>query len=364
MLRPWLAALPLLALACSSEASHGPDGGASGGAPGGASGGAAGGGATSPDGGASGAAGAPVDPGSTVPPAPSEGCGSAAAYEPGTTASQISFGAGSRTFRIHVPPGYDPNVPLPVVLMFHGGGGSGRQFEEVSADMDPIADREGFITVYPDGTGTLRTWNGGGCCGTAVAEDVDDVGFVRALLDHVETSLCVDQNRLFASGMSNGGILSHRLGCELADRLAAIAPVAGTDLTGTCNPARPIAVLHTHGTADGHVPWDGGEGCGPTVGIDFTSVPETIERWRTRNGCSTTKSVTFSQGDGSCETYAGCAEGADVTLCAVQGGGHSWPGGQPSADLVECPGNGEQSTTFFASEAAYAFFRAHPRRSP
>jgi polyhydroxybutyrate depolymerase len=311
--------------------------------------------------GSSEAGGAPADLGTLLPSAPSEGCNAAGVYEPGTTASEIRVGSDTRTFRIHVPEGYDPGVPLPVLLMFHGGGGSGRQFQEASAEMDPIADREGFVTVYPDGTGTLRTWNGGGCCGAAVTQNIDDVGFVRALLDHVEASLCVDRNRVFASGMSNGAILSHRLACELADRLAAIAPVAGTDLTTHCSPTRPIAVMHTHGTADGHVPWDGGAGCGPTAQVAFTSVPETIERWQARNGCSTTKSVTLTQGDGRCETYQACKAGADITLCTIDGGGHSWPGGQPPASLVDCPGNGGQSSTFHVSEAIWSFLREHPR---
>jgi polyhydroxybutyrate depolymerase len=163
--------------------------------------------------------------------------------------------------------------------------------------------------------------------------------------------------------MSNGGILSHRLACELADRIAAIAPVAGTDLTSTCNPTRPIAVMHTHGTADGHVPWDGGEGCGPTEGVSFTSVPETVERWRTRNGCSAEKSVSLTLGDGQCETYEACAAGADVTLCAIQEGGHNWPGGRPPAGLVDCPGNGGQSTSFHASVVIWSFLSAHPMRA-
>jgi polyhydroxybutyrate depolymerase len=363
-----------LCLACSSEAPRAPDED-SGGAPsgGGTAPGEGGGGAgassveqgagESGTGGAMGEAGAAPDDPLVVPRAESEGCGAMSAYEPGTTTSTLEVAGGSRAFRIHVPPGYDPATPLPVVLMFHGGGGSGRQFQEASADMDPIADREGFITVYPDGTGALRTWNGGGCCGAAVTQNIDDVGFVGALLDHVEASLCVDRNRFFASGMSNGGILSHRLGCELSERLAAIAPVAGTELTSSCSPTRPVAVMHTHGTDDGHVPWAGGQGCGPTSEVDFTAVPETLERWRARNGCAATTSVTFTQGNGSCATYEGCADGADVTLCSIDGGGHSWPGGKPAADLVECPGNGPQSSSFSASAAIWSFFSAHPRRA-
>jgi polyhydroxybutyrate depolymerase len=293
----------------------------------------------------------------------SSGCNGASVYGAGTSTGQIQPPGAVRTFRVHVPPGYDGTSPFPVVLMFHGGGGSGRQFEEASAEMDPIADREHFITVYPDGTGVLRSWNGGGCCAAAVQDQIDDVGFVRALIDHIGASLCIDERRVFASGMSNGAILSQRLGCELADRLAAIAPVAGTDMTSTCEPARPLPILEVHGTADGHVPFDGGEGCGPTS-VPFTSVPDTIERWRTRNGCGESHSVTFQEGDGTCETYAGCSAGADVTLCSIAGGGHNWPGGKPPADLAECPGNGFQSSTFMASEVAWRFFAGHPMPLP
>jgi polyhydroxybutyrate depolymerase len=265
-----------------------------------------------------------------------------------------------RTFRVHVPPGYDGSEPRPLVLMFHGGGGSGRQFEQASSRMNPIADREGFIAVYPDGSGALQTWNGGGCCGYAVTNDVDDVGFVSALLDHLEAALCIDTQRVFASGMSNGGIMSHRLACELAGRFAAIAPVAGTDLTASCMPARPVPVMQIHGTDDGHVPWDGGEGCG-LAGVSFTSVPDTMEGWRSRNGCTEMTAAYFAEGDGTCRSYVGCAEGADVVLCSIEGGGHNWPGGEPPAGLIECPGNGGQSTTFSASEAVWRFFAAHPR---
>jgi len=369
MVRTSLIAFTLCTIACSSEVPNSrPDD--SGGAPSGgtqwADAGSGGAGASSADegGATSGDAGAPADGGSIVPSVKSDGCGTSHDYEAGTTTGQVELASGSRTFRIHVPPGYEPNTPLPVVLMFHGGGGSGRQLQEASAEMDPIADREGFVTVYPDGTGALRTWNGGGCCGAAVTQNTDDVGFVSALLDHIEASLCVDRNRVFASGMSNGAILSHRLGCELAERLAAIAPVAGTDLTSSCRPTRPIPVMHTHGTADGHVPWAGGEGCGPTTDVDFTSVPETLERWRARNGCSMATRVTFTQGNGSCETYEGCAAGADVILCSIDGGGHSWPGGKPPADVVDCSGNGPQSASFFASEAIWKFFSAHPMQRP
>lgn len=293
---------------------------------------------------------------------PSAGCAAGGtAYPAGsTTVGEIVAGGMTRTFRVHVPPRYDGRAPLPLVLMLHGGGGSGRQLETASSRMSPIADREGFIAVYPDGTGArLRTWNAGGCCGSAVTNDVDDVGFVRALIDHLEAELCVDRRREFASGMSNGGLMSHRLACELSDRIAAVAPVAGTEMSPTCTPARPVAVMHIHGSDDGHVPWDGGEGCG-LAGVSFTSVPATMERRRTLNGCDATTTEVLAEGDGRCDGWDGCDEGADVVLCTVSGGGHSWPGGEPSADVVDCPADGEQSTTFVASEIIWRFFATHP----
>lgn len=308
-------------------------------------------------------------PDATAPDAgdtlPSAGCGSGGtAYPAGTTTiGEVVHGGLTRTFRVHVPPGYDGMAPRPIVLMFHGGGGSARQFEETSSGMSPIADREGFVAVYPDGTGRIQTWNGGGCCGSAVSGNVDDVGFTSAMLDHLEATLCIDRHRVFASGMSNGAIMSHRLGCELSERIAAIAPVAGTEMSPTCTPPRTVAVMHTHGSADGHVPFDGGEGCGP-AGVPFASVPATMERRRLLNGCDATTSRVFEQGDGTCEGYDGCDEGADVVLCTIAGGGHSWPGGEPAAGLIPCPANGGQSTTFLASEAIWQFFAAHGRALP
>jgi polyhydroxybutyrate depolymerase len=275
-------------------------------------------------------------------------------YRDGPRTGELAFMNTTRTFRVHLPRSYDPASPTPLVLMFHGGGGGGLQFEQASSRMDPVADREGFVAVYPDGTGVLKTWNGGGCCGYALENGVDDVGFVGALLDHLEASLCIDRRRIFASGMSNGAILTHRLACELSQRIAAIAPVAGSDNTAACSPRRPVPILEIHGTADGHVPWQGGEGCGPAK-VSFTSVPRTVERWRTRNACSGSATQTyFRQGDGHCEATRGCA--ADVILCAIEGGGHNWPGGEPPAGLVECPDNGFQSSTFAASEVVWAFF--------
>lgn len=291
---------------------------------------------------------------------PSAGCArSGSGYAVGTSTGTLNVAAAQRTFRVHVPPAHAARQPLPAVFMLHGGGGSGEQLQTQSARMDPIAEREGFVTVYPDGTGVLRTWNGGLCCGRAVSENIDDVGFIAALLDHLEAELCLDRRRVFAMGMSNGGLLSHRLACELSARIAAVAPIAGTLGVPRCEPVRPVPVLHVHGTRDGHVPYDGGSGCGPS-GATFTSVPDTLEIWRTRNGCAATTLPYFEQGEGRCTAYEACQ--APVVLCAIDGGGHSWPGGVGKEPVVACPEDGFQSETFLASEVAWRFFQANPLR--
>lgn len=296
-------------------------------------------------------------PGGAVP---SAGCSSTTSLTAGaTTELTLMHGGLERSFRVHVPSGYDGSAPAPLVLMFHGGGGSGRQLEERSSNMSPIADREGFVAVYPDGTGALlRTWNGGGCCGSAVTNDVDDVGFVGAMLDRLEAELCVDLSRFYASGMSNGGILSHRLACEIPERFAAIAPVAGAEMAPSCTPSVSVPLMHVHGSADGHVPPPGGEGCGP-AGVPFPPLADTMETRRVLNGCEATTEEAFVEGDGTCDAYTGCE--ADTLRCIIEGGGHNWPGGVPSTGVVDCPGDGIQSTTFVASEVIWRFFREHQR---
>jgi polyhydroxybutyrate depolymerase len=212
------------------------------------------------------------------------------------------------------------------------------------------------------GSGGVRTWNAGGCCGYAVDNDIDDLGFIAAILDRLEASTCVDSRRVYAAGMSNGSMMSHRLACELADRIRAIAAVAGTDMTLSCDPARPVPVLTIHGSDDANVPFDGGLGCG-LADVRFRSVPVTIARWNASDGCSGDVAATSAAGDATCSSYAKCAAGSDVELCVIAGGGHQWPGGlAPSASgLPGCP-FGYQSQSFSASQQMWRFFAAHPAR--
>lgn len=255
----------------------------------------------------------------------------------------LEHGGRTREFLVHVPDGYDANVPTPVVFDFHG-----RLFTATLqlglTGMRDVADDEGFIVVHAEGVG--RTWNGGVCCGEAAMDNVDDVGFVSAMIDELDAALCVDDRRVFATGMSNGGFLSHRLACELSDRIAAIAPVAGVLGIAQCAPSRAVPVFHFHGNDDNIVGYDGIRG--------YLSVADSMEGWVDRNGCGQASNVYFMQDDVTCEAWTGCNAGAEVRLCTIDGGGHTWPGGTP------LPGLGRTTNTIDASSLMWDFFEAHP----
>jgi polyhydroxybutyrate depolymerase len=279
--------------------------------------------------------------------APTGTCTGMASQPQGDTTWTIATSSGNRSALVHIPPGYDPTKATPLVLNFHGLAGSPSQEEGLTL-MDPEADSQGFLLVYPQGTGVIPSWNAGACCGTAAEDGVDDVGFVGTLLDTLESKLCVDASRVFATGMSNGGFLSHSLGCELSDRIAAIAPVAGVIGITTCNPSRPVPVIEFHGMEDPIVPYDGD----PAIG--YPSVADTIAGWVQRDGCQGMPMTTYDNGDATCVTYSQCSAGAEVTLCTISDGGHTWPGGTPFPLL------GNTSMDISATDAMWTFFQQHP----
>jgi polyhydroxybutyrate depolymerase len=241
----------------------------------------------------------------------------------GDTVVDLDLAGTTRQYRLHVPDGADGTMPLPLVLNFHGYTSNAGQQIALTRMIDE-ADARGFVVAHPEGTGLLRSWNAGPlCCGTAVSTDVDDVGFVRAMIDDIASRTCIDPRRVYSTGMSNGGFLSYRLACEAADVVAAIAPVAGVlgIPPGDCTPSRPVPIMHFHGTTDPLVPYDGGT-LNPTP-----SVAETIDGWASRNGCTDAPEITYDVGDTTCETRDECAGGAVVTVCTSEGEGHIWPGG-------------------------------------
>jgi polyhydroxybutyrate depolymerase len=285
-------------------------------------------------------------PGGDAPMATAITCTGKAAVTTRDDLWVMTSGGLLRSVAVHVPPSYDPTIGMPLVLDIHGFTSDAVQ-EQLLSGMPAKADAEGFVTMQPFGLGVPRSFNAGVCCGVAAATHVDDVAFISKLIDKASEELCIDPARIYVTGMSNGGFLSHRLGCELSERIAAIAPVAGTLGISSCQPSRPMPVMAFNGTADSLVPYEGS----PSLG--FMSVPDAFAGWAARDGCVGSPVVTFAQGDASCQTYDDCDGGAEVTLCTIDGGGHTWPGG------IAIPPFGKTSGDISATDAMWAFFQAH-----
>jgi polyhydroxybutyrate depolymerase len=235
------------------------------------------------------------------------------ALGPGDEQASLEHDGVTRSFIVHVPAGYDNTHPIPLVLNFHGATMTAA-LQQRTTGMDEKADEAGFVVVYPEGVD--RSWNAGACCGEAAANDTDDVGFARALVAYTRGRVCVDPKRIYATGFSNGGRMSYRLGCEAADLFAAIAPVAGTksfpdlDNSPGCAPQRPIPLLDIMGSADSRI----------------AAQPGQIAEWRELNGCTDAEAaVTYRAGQHACYSYQQCTAGTSVTYCIVDALGHAWP---------------------------------------
>jgi polyhydroxybutyrate depolymerase len=257
---------------------------------------------------------------------------------PGDYTFMLSHNGVDYGYDVHVPPGYDDAHRTPLVLNWHGLTSNSAQ-QAVFSGMNPVADAHNFIVVYPNAPD--NAWNAGSCCEGDTTRD--DMGFARALIDEVKTQACIDPRRIYSTGMSNGGFMSHRLACEAADIIAAVAPVAGVVGIPTCTPSRPIPVMHFHGTADPLVAYNGS-----ALTLN-ESVPQILQDWANRDGCKTGPTQTFQQADATCEQWTDCDGGVNVTLCSFEGEGHCWPG------TGFCP-FGAFTTTMNASEEMAKFF--------
>lgn len=274
----------------------------------------------------------------------------------------LVHGGLKRTYKVHVPSSYDRSVPMPLVLAFHGGGGSSEMMaNDSNYHLISKSDREGFIAVFPNGasrlrSGKLATWNAGNCCGYARDNDIDDVGFVKAIIDDLEKELNIDRLKIYAVGFSNGGMFCYRLASELPDIFRAIASVAGTDNYDGSMPSKPVSVLHIHAGDDGHVIFNGG--AGPDAFRDaskvtnFTSVPETVSRWVGRDRCEKNPQRVIDEEGVYCDLYSGCDGNAEVMLCVTETGGHSWPGGAKYRGKADLP-----SRAISATDTIWDFFR-------
>ncbi|MFM7056376.1 MAG: alpha/beta hydrolase family esterase [Planctomycetota bacterium] len=292
----------------------------------------------------------------------------AAQLGPGDHTRRLRVGSMDRRYLVHIPQSCDGKQPSPVVLVFHGGGGNPSGMVQLCG-MNAKADQAGFIVVYPYGTGrldnSLLTFNGGECCGYAKDNGIDDVGFTKALLDDLAKVVNVDADRVYATGLSNGGIMSHRLASELSDRIAAIAPVGGPLMLETLHNDRAVSVMQFHGTKDEHAPYAGGFGKGflGRNGITkFRSVESTMESWVRANGCNVKPAVTMlpDQADDGMrvtrKTWSGGRSGSEVVLIEIEGGGHTWPGRHPVASQL-----GESTMDISANDLMWEFFQRHPR---
>jgi polyhydroxybutyrate depolymerase len=225
--------------------------------------------------------------------------------------------------------------------------------------LSETADRSGFVVVYPNGTGTTSLflyWDAGGVRG----RPSDDVGYVAKLLDDLATVVNVDSRRVFATGMSNGAMMCYRLASELSDRIAAIAPVAGTMALETCRPCRPVALVHFHGTKDGLVLFNGPDERIPK-NLKFLSVEDSIRIWVKANGCPETpviESLPDRVEDGTevrMKTYGPGKENTEVVLYVIEDGGHTWPGREPPLPFL-----GKSTRDIAANDLIWDFFQRHP----
>jgi polyhydroxybutyrate depolymerase len=296
---------------------------------------------------------------------PSAGC-TGPPLAPGETTERLTSGGVDYTFFRHVPATYTGATPTPLVVDLHGYAESAAIHTQLSG-LGPFGDAHGFVTVTPQGPGAVPLWN------TTLGGP--DLAFIGALLDTVEATVCIDEARVFVAGMSNGAMMTSAVACEYADRVAAVAPVAGLTSFAGCHPSRPVPIISFHGTADGFVAYDGGygpsvaklpapDGSGRTLGdlgvltgAGPPSIPANLATWATLDGCSDAPpSQTAVTSDVTLIAYAGCA----VELYRVTGGGHAWPGSALSAAIENIVGPTTMSIS--ADELIWDFFVAHPLR--
>lgn len=271
---------------------------------------------------------------------------------PAATTQAIDVHGLRRTFHVYRPPGL--SGPAPLVIMLHGGFGTGTQAEQ-DYHWDATARVAHFVVAYPDGLD--RAWNaGGGCCGVPGRTGVDDVGFITRMVARISAEVRIDPDRIYATGISNGGLMAYRLAC--ATRIfAAIGPVAATELGGCRSPA-PVSVIHIHGTADRNIPYRGGTGQG-FAHIDGPAIPLLNARWRSIDHCA---APSVRSAGVLTTSVARCPGGRAVELITVRGAGHQWPGSVPAKPLaarllhLDPP-----STALNATQVIWRFFAAHHR---
>jgi len=316
-----------------AAAATGGRGGATGHGGTGASAGRAGSGGSGGLAGSSGASGSVGTGGSSGAP----GSCPANGWKPGDQQKLVlTFGGVDRTYDIHIPASYTGTTAVPLVMTIHGAHNTTAMVRSWSK-MNTVSDQNGFIVVYPQG---VDCWNAGFAISGCPAAP-DDVGFLKAVVAEVESHACIDPKRVYATGISNGSMMSQYLACHASDVFAAVAGVSGGAQCSTI--PRPVPLFYVHGTQD--------------MTISYSSAQPDVDGWVMRDGCSTTPMETYNMGSTKCVTYGACREGAEVVFCTVTGMGHCWP-----EDTSCGPGGGPTYavTDFKASPMMWEFFQRHP----
>ncbi len=267
------------------------------------------------------------------------------------TNGKIITSGETRRYLLHVPRNIDLSQPVPLVITFHGFAQWPANQKNVS-QWNPVADREGFIVVYPSGTNFPRRWH------TSTGQGVElekDVAFINDLIDELQTGYNIDPARIYVNGLSNGGGMTFLLGCRLSERIAATGGVGGAYMYpfDQCTPSRPVPMIIFHGTADPIVPYYGGPS--RSFELPFPSLPVWVRDRAALNGCDPTPGLLPASGAVSGVQYSDCDKKADVVFYTIEGGGHTWPGGRALPKKI----TGETNMDISASETMWRFFQQY-----
>lgn len=280
--------------------------------------------------------------------------------KPGNYTLTLKMDEADRYFKVHIPESYNKNIPTPLIIALHGGGGDMEtQSQEEYYHLISKSNKEGFLIAFPNGysqftSGKFATWNAGNCCGEAREKKIDDVLFIKEVVKKISQLVNVAQNNIFAIGMSNGGMMAYRLACEASEIFKAIASVAGTDNTTYCHSKKTISILHIHAKNDDHVLYQGGAGkpfFDRSKVTEFTSVPATTNKWIKKMKCPKQPQKVLKNAGAYCDSYSPCDGDREFKVCITQDGGHSWPGGKTPR------GTNKNSTALDANQEIWDFFK-------
>jgi polyhydroxybutyrate depolymerase len=278
---------------------------------------------------------------------------SAPIFAQSTISKTMTHGGIQRAYRLYIPASYNSAKPSPVVFNLHGYGSDNTQ-QETYGNFKPIADTAGFIIVHPNGTldaNNQRHWNAFGF------GSVDDIGFISAIIDTLKNLYNINENRIYSTGMSNGGFMSYELACNLSNRITAVASVTGSmtwQKMNTCNPGMPVPVMQIHGTADATVPYAGS--------TSFAHIDSLVTFWVKKNNCNLSPIATpvpnTNTTDGCTADhylYGNGSLGSTVEFYKVNGGGHSWPGASINLNVT--------NMDFSASKEIWRFFSQYSKNN-